>query len=61
MDSPLLTLNEAADQLKVSRATLLRWLQSGKLIGAKMGRDWRIDPADLAAFVEASKVRRDRE
>ncbi len=58
MGAQLLTLNEAADQLKVSRATLLRWIRSGKITGVKLGRDWRIDPADLARFVEASKVRK---
>ncbi len=55
MGKSLLTLNEAADRLNISRSTMLRWLKTGKIAGVKMGRDWRIDPDDLDRFIEASK------
>lgn len=60
MGEPLLTVTEAATQLKVSRRTLLRWLQQGRVPGVKLGRDWRIDPTELAQVIQASKVRTER-
>ena len=60
MGEPLLTVAEAAAQLRVSRRTLLRWLQTRRLPGVKIGRDWRIDPADLNRIIQASKTTPDR-
>ena len=57
MGEPLLTVTEAAAQLRVSRRTLLRWLQIGRLPGVKIGRDWRIDPSDIAQIIQAGKTR----
>ncbi len=55
MAKPLLTLNEAADRLNISRSTMLRWLKAGKIPSAKLGRGWRIDPDDLDRFIDAGK------
>ena len=57
MGEPLLTVTEAAAQLRVSRRTLLRWLQTGRLPGVKIGRDWRIDPDDLVQIIQSSKTK----
>ena len=57
MSKTLLTLSEAAAHLRISRRTLLRWLQTGRLPGVKLGRDWRIDPTDLDLAIQASKTR----
>ena len=38
----LLTVAEAAAYLRVSRATLWRWCQEGRLPALKIGREWRI-------------------
>ena len=58
MPGSLLTVRQAADRLRVSPTVLQYRLWQGKLPSVKVGRAWRIDPADLAAFVEASKVRK---
>ncbi len=47
----LLTFQEAAEFLRVSRATTYRWLDSGQLVGYKVGRSWRFYKKDLHAFV----------
>ena len=49
----LLTFQEAAQILRVSRATLYRLLGSGQLIGHKVGRGWRFYKADIHSFVAA--------
>ena len=58
MSKTLLTLSEAAAHLRISRRTLIRWLQTGRLTGVKIGRDWRIDPTDLDHAIQASKTTR---
>ncbi len=49
----LLTFQEAAEMLRVSRATMYRWLASGQLVGHKVGRTWRFYKTDLHAFISA--------
>ncbi len=38
----LLTVEEAAAYLRVSRATVWRWCKSHKVPAVKIGREWRI-------------------
>ncbi len=49
----LLTFQEAAELLRVSRATMYRLLDSGLLVGYKVGRSWRFYKRDIHAFVSA--------
>jgi excisionase family DNA binding protein len=46
-DDKLLTLNEAMEYLRVSRSTLYRLLESGELVGHKVGHTWRFRLQDL--------------
>ncbi len=56
----LLTFQEAAELLRVSRATLYRLLDSGQLVGHKVGRAWRFYKRDIHAFVLAQDRSRAR-
>lgn len=48
-----LTTTEAAGVLKINPKTLARWLEEGRVPGAlKLGRQWRISPADLKALLK---------
>ncbi len=47
----LLTFQEAADLLRISRATMYRLLASGQLVGHKVGRGWRFYKAEIHHFV----------
>jgi acetyl-CoA synthetase len=43
----LLTVEEAAELMKVKVDTIRRWLRNGTLKGRKIGRIWRIAESDL--------------
>lgn len=55
--SNLLSTQEVADMLGVDRKTILRWLQSGKLRGSKLGRDYRIPEDAVVALLQASSTK----
>lgn len=49
------TTEEVADALRVSVFTVRRLLNSGRLHGFKVGKDWRITESDLQAFIDAGR------
>lgn len=51
MNDELLTDNEAQEYLRVSRSTLYRWGQEGKLKVYKVGRQRRYRREDLEALI----------
>jgi excisionase family DNA binding protein len=51
----LLTVEDVMANLRISRPTLYRLLKSGHLIPVRIGKRTLFDPADIRAFVEASK------
>ena len=54
-EKTLMTVQEVADYLQVDKQTVRKWLASKKLKGHKLGDIWRIDPKDLAAFLNERK------
>ena len=48
----LLTVDDAADYLKVSRMTVWRWCNNGQLPAFKIGREWRIHRGALEALMQ---------
>lgn len=53
--APLLTKEAVATVLEVSPRTVLRLLVSGVLVGTKVGRQWRVAPADLERYLARSR------
>ncbi len=53
-DKKLLTPTDVANRLQVNERTVTQWLRKGHLRGFKVGKEWRISPDDLQAFLEAS-------
>jgi excisionase family DNA binding protein len=49
----LYTLDEVARILRVHRLTARRYITTGLLPAAKMGRAWRVRGADLEAFINS--------
>jgi excisionase family DNA binding protein len=47
----LLSVREVASQLGFAAKTVRHWVREGKLRGVRLGRHWRIDQDDLAAFI----------
>ncbi len=54
MDEQLLTPHQVAERFQVNERTVTLWLRRGHLRGFKIGKEWRISPDDLQAFLEAS-------
>ncbi len=53
----LLTVQEAADYLRVSRATIWRWCRTKKVRAIRIGREWRIINAGLLQIQEDAAAR----
>ncbi|WP_272999437.1 helix-turn-helix domain-containing protein [Hydrogenibacillus schlegelii] len=47
----LLTPEEVAERLRVTRRSVYEWLRTGRLRGLKAGTRWRIRPEDLERFL----------
>lgn len=47
METEILTLQEAAQLLKISDATLRNWIKNGKIPALKEGRAYRIKKVDI--------------
>lgn len=52
---PLLTLDEAALILNVSRSWVENAIRAGRLRKTKLGKIIRVEPADLRAFIDEHK------
>ena len=47
----ILTVQEVATYLKVSRSTVWRWCNEGKLSAFKVGRGWRVRRREVEKMV----------
>ena len=47
-----LSVEDIANELKVSEETVRAWLRSKKLVGYRLGRDYRIKRPDFVRFLE---------
>jgi excisionase family DNA binding protein len=54
-DTHMLTSEQVAERLNIKERRVQDLLRSGQLIGIKIGKDWRIDPADLDRFIQQRK------
>lgn len=52
--SELLTVQEVAEYLRVSRVTVWRWCQQGILPAFRIGRNWRIRRDELLVMSDVS-------
>ncbi|PKR87918.1 DNA-binding protein [Pleomorphomonas diazotrophica] len=55
MANPLLTVEEAAEALKLHPKTVLRHIREGRLEATRIGKAYRIDRAKLDAFAGVAK------
>ena len=49
------TTDEIAALLKVKRETVQDWLKSGRLVGFRVGRHWRVRRVVLEAFIQEAE------
>ena len=50
-DEQYYTIEEVAKMLKVAYLTVYRWIQDGKLVAFKAGKQYRVKKEDLDGFV----------
>jgi putative molybdopterin biosynthesis protein len=53
--SPLLSINDLAQQLKVSRAAVYRMVRRGELRPYRVGKRLRFDPVEIDELLERSR------
>jgi excisionase family DNA binding protein len=51
--APFMTIQDVAELLKVSKATVRTWIKNEELRAVKLEREFRIARIDLERFVEA--------
>jgi excisionase family DNA binding protein len=56
----VLTLDEAAQRLKLARKTVRDWVRAGKLPGFKLGRVWRVKASAVEQAIAAAEARQPR-
>ena len=49
------SIKEVSKMLKVVYLTVYRWIQDGKLIACKAGKQYRINKKDIDKFIERQK------
>ena len=49
------SIREVAKMLKVTYLTVYRWIQAGKLIALKAGKQYRIDRKNIDNFLKVYK------
>jgi excisionase family DNA binding protein len=57
-EGDLLTIEEAAEYLRLSKKTTWRWCRSGRLPAFKIGHQWRISKADMQEMINAKRRNR---
>lgn len=57
MSNKYITVQEAAEILNINPRTVTKYLTTGQIKGAKMGRLWRLDEQDVHRFFEETKVK----
>lgn len=55
-DREVLTVEQAAEYLQIHKVTIYRYIRSGTLPAAKLGKVYRIFRRDLEALVDASRT-----
>ena len=51
-----LTIKEVAEILRVSERSVMRYIESKRLIASKIGQ-WRISQTDLDSFIKESQIK----
>lgn len=57
LEHDVLTVNEVADYMRVSRVTAWRWCKDGVIPAFRIGGRWRIHKVDLFQCLEEAKAR----
>jgi excisionase family DNA binding protein len=53
----IINLEQVSKMLGVSERTVIRLVENKELVGFKVGRSWKFDEADIAAYIQRQKER----
>jgi excisionase family DNA binding protein len=53
----LLSLNEVSERTALSRSTIYREIESGRLVAVKIGKSVRVTDSELRRYIESLQVR----
>jgi excisionase family DNA binding protein len=53
----LLSLNEVSERTSLSRSTIYREIEGGRLIAVKIGKSVRVTDSELRRYIESLQVR----
>lgn len=53
LSRPLMTVQEVAEFLRVTEVTVRKWINQKSLRAVRFGREWRVAPRDLEAFIDS--------
>ncbi len=51
-EDEILTIEEVAAYLKLKPQTIYRWAHTGKIPGAKLGKEWRFRRSSIEAWID---------
>ncbi len=55
-----LSVEEIADHLKISKETVYRWLDKGKIPAHRVGKQWRFKPSEVDDWVKSGSASEER-
>jgi excisionase family DNA binding protein len=55
LEEPLLTANEVASFLNVSKITIYEWAQKGKIPAFRIGHHWRFRRQEIEAWLDSNR------
>ena len=55
LSTPFMCVCDVAELLRVSESKVRKWIHDGQLSAIDVGREWRIAPKDLEAFLETKR------
>lgn len=57
---PWLSVEEIADHLKISKETVYRWLEKGKIPAHRVGKQWRFKLSEVDEWVKSGNASEER-
>ncbi len=55
-----LSVEEIADHLKISKETVYRWLEKGRIPAHRVGKQWRFKPSEVDEWVKSGNASEER-
>ncbi|MEM8985239.1 MAG: helix-turn-helix domain-containing protein [Pseudomonadota bacterium] len=57
LSQKFMSVKDVAELLQIGETTIRNWIRSGELPAIDVGREWRIAPKELEAFLETRRRR----